>query len=217
MIFGDEKEIKQSVSATSYGMESQTFIFTGRSGVGKGTQAALLEAYLKKKDPGRKVLSFASGDGLREYIKGTHYSNLRAKEIYDTGGLFPEFLAVYNWAHFFTEHMEGDEHLLLDGLPRKLCEAQILDGAFDFYKHKRVFILWMEGSREWSTKLLSGRGRSDDTPENIVSRLDWYDEEVAPTIEYFRAHPRHTFLEINAEQPIADVHNEIVKKIEEVA
>ncbi|HEY4486639.1 MAG TPA: nucleoside monophosphate kinase [Candidatus Paceibacterota bacterium] len=197
-------------------MKPQTFIFTGRSGVGKGTQAALLIEYLKKKDT-KKVLYFASGDGLREYIKGTKHSHKLAKQIYDTGGLFPEFLAVHNWSHFFSENMEGDEHVILDGLPRKLCEAQILDTAFDFYEHENVFIIWMEGSRDWSTKLLSSRGRSDDTPENIVHRLDWYDEEVAPTIEYYRRHPRHIFLEINAEQPIEDVHNEIVQKIEAAA
>ena len=110
-------------------MKPQSFIFTGRSGVGKGTQAALLIEYLKKKDT-KKVLYFASGDGLREYIKGTKHSHKLAKQIYDTGGLFPEFLAVHNWSHFFSENMEGDEHVILDGLPRKLCEAQILDTAF---------------------------------------------------------------------------------------
>lgn len=196
-------------------MEPQTFIFTGRSGVGKGTQAALLIEYLKKKDT-KKVLYFSSGDGFREYIKGTKYSHRLVKEIYDTGGLLPEFIAVHNWAHFFSEHMEGDEHLILDGLPRKLREAQILDTAFDFYGHKKVFVLFMSGSRDWSTKLLLGRGRSDDTSENIVRRLDWYEGDVAFTIEYYRAHPQHSFIEINAEQTIEEVHKEIVEKIENV-
>lgn len=194
-------------------MSTKTFIFTGRSGVGKGTQVAFLKTYLEKTFSGERVLSFSSGDGLREFIKGDGYSEKRARSIYDSGGLFPEFLAIYNWSNYFVKNIQGDEHLILDGTPRKLQEAVMLDTAFEFYGKKTVYVIYMHGSREWSTKLLLGRGRSDDTPENIARRLDWFEQDVAATIDYYRNHTKHVFVEINAEQTREGVHKEIIAKL----
>jgi len=196
-------------------MQQKTFIFTGRSGVGKGTQTQLLKEYLQKKHPNTNIVSFGSGENLRKLIKGSQYTARRVKDIvYDKGGLFPEFLAIFNWANFFIEHITGDEFLLIDGSPRKLREAKVLDEAFDFYGKKEVYVLLIEGSREWSTKLLVGRGRSDDTPGNIKRRLDWFEEDVVETIEYYKKHHKHTIIEINAEQTREAVHKEIISKLE---
>ncbi|MEK7179181.1 MAG: nucleoside monophosphate kinase [Patescibacteria group bacterium] len=194
-------------------MTSKVFIFIGRSGVGKGTQATYLKEYLEKKDTSAKTLYFVSGDGLREFLKEPSYTAGLAKKIYDAGGLFPEFLVIYNWSRYFISNITGNEHLILDGTPRKVHEAAMLDTALEFYGKKDVSIVWMHGSREWSTKLLLGRGRSDDTPDNITRRLDWYEDDVAATIEYYKKHGTHTLVEINAEQARPDVHAEIVRKL----
>lgn len=53
--------------------------------------------------------------------------------------------------------------------------------------------------------------RSDDRPEAINSRLDYYEERVAPTVEYFETQNR--LIRINGEQSIEDVFKEILKKI----
>ena len=71
----------------------------------------------------------------------------------------------------------------------------------------------MQGSRDWSTKLLLGRGRSDDTPENIKRRLDWFEQDVVAVIEYYKKHHAHTIIEINAEQIRENVHAEIISKL----
>lgn len=195
-------------------MSSTVFIFIGRSGVGKGTQTQFLKEYLEKKYPGKKIVSFGSGENLRALIQGSQYTARRVKDIvYDKGGLFPEFLAIYNWANFFIAHITGDEFLIIDGSPRKLREAEVLDEAFEFYGKKEVYVLWMQGSREWSTKLLLDRGRSDDTHENIKRRLNWFEQDVAVTIEYYTQHHTHTIIEINAEQTREAVHQEIVSKL----
>ena len=195
-------------------MIPEVFIFIGRSGVGKGTQAQFLKEYFKKKYPDKKTVLFGSGENLRKLIGGSQYTARRVKDIvYDKGGLFPEFLAIYNWANFFIEHVTGSEFLILDGSPRKLREAEVLDEAFEFYGKKEVRVLWMRGSREWSTKLLLGRGRSDDTHENIKRRLDWFEQDVALVIKYYKKHHTHMIIEINGEQTREEVRNEIISKL----
>src|SRR3989344_507230 len=196
-------------------MGQEVFIFIGRSGVGKGTQIEFFKKYLAKKYPQKRVIVFAQGERLREFIKTPGYTAQLAKEIvHDKGLLLPEFIAVYNWADFFIDNVRGEENLILDGSPRKLREAELLDEALEFYNKKDVYVVWMRGSREWSTKLLLGRGRDDDTSENVKRRLDWFEKDIAETIKYFKKNKKYTVLEINAEQTKEEVHNEIVSKIE---
>ena len=46
----------------------QTFVFIGRSGCGKGTQAKLLIEELKKNDPAHEVMYIETGARIREFI-----------------------------------------------------------------------------------------------------------------------------------------------------
>jgi len=188
------------------------FVFIGKSGSGKGTQAELLEKYLEEKNPQRPVLWYGSGKYFRELIKGDGYTQGLAREIDRKGALQPAFLAVHIWSHFFIEELKGDEDVILDGTPRKHDEALMLDGALEFYGAK-VFVLLVDVSREWAKEKLLGRGRGDDTKEAIEKRLDWFDEEVLPTVAFYEKHPRHRFFRINGEQTIDDVHKEIVDKM----
>ncbi|MAG12366.1 hypothetical protein CL630_00975 [bacterium] len=191
----------------------KVFIFTGRSGVGKGTQVQMFQNFLKEKYPEQRVVYFEAGGNFRKFIVRPEHTAQLAKKIYEKGGLFPEFLAIYNWANFFTQEIRGDEFLIMDGSPRKLHEAEMLDTAFEFYKKEDVYIIFMDAPRDWSEKLLSERGRSDDTQESVKHRLDWFEEEVAATIEYYKKHEKHTFLEINADQTREKVHAEIISKL----
>jgi len=53
--------------------------------------------------------------------------------------------------------------------------------------------------------------RPDDTSEAINSRLDFYEEQVVPTVKYYEDQGR--LVKINGEQSIEDVFKEILKKI----
>ncbi len=46
---------------------------------------------------------------------------------------------------------------------------------------------------------------------DIERRLDWYDNNVLPAIEFFRTKPEYTFIEINGEQSIEKTHSDILK------
>jgi adenylate kinase family enzyme len=112
-------------------MEKQFIILMGRSGGGKGTQALLLKEAMEKKGY-TKTLHITTGGGFREFIQsGSYIANL-SKNVNDTGGLQPEFLAVWSWANTFIKTLVGDESIILDGAPRKPFEAGILHSAVSF-------------------------------------------------------------------------------------
>ncbi len=191
-----------------------TFIFIGRSGCGKGTQVKLLEGYLSKNDPSRRVLSVETGDNFRSFLSGGSYASSLAKEIYNRGELQPEFLAVYMWADFMIKNITGNEHLILDGSPRRLREAMVLDTALTFFKRQSPVIIHINVSAEWSKLRLKDRKREDDIDEKEVNRrLSWFETEVLPTIYWFRATPGYKVIDVNGEQPIPDVFNELANKV----
>jgi adenylate kinase len=194
-------------------MELKTFIFIGRSGSGKGTQARMLQEYLKDTDPDTPVLYEETGAKFREFIKEDTFTSKLSQEFYNTGKLQPNFLAIRIWAEELRKNFKGNEHIIFDGTPRQLREAYVLETALDFYNRKNVYIIYPNVSREWSEKRLLERGRSDDDLEEIKKRLDWYDTQVAPVIEYYRDNPRYNFVDINGEQTIKEVHDQIIEKI----
>lgn len=195
-------------------MQPQTFIFFGPSGSGKGTQAKLLQEVLKQKDPERKILYIETGKKFRELAEGDSFTAKEIKKVVDSGELLPGFLPIWVWTGLMMENITGNEHIFMDGLSRQPEEAPVLDSAIKFYKRENPIVVSIEVSNEWATKLLKGRGRSDDTDEEIKKRLSWYKENVVPAIEYFKNNPYYKFIPINGEQTIEEVHQEIMEKIQ---
>ena len=101
----------------------------------------------------------------------------------------------------------------MDGTPRKLGEAIIFTEALTFYGRKPK-IIYLNVSRKWSEERLLGRGRVDDTSlETIKKRLDWFDTDVAPAVDYLRTNPNVEFFDINGERTIEDIHTDIIGQI----
>ncbi len=57
--------------------------------------------------------------------------------------------------------------------------------------------------------------RSDDTVETVSNRLDVYQKQTAPLLEYYRQ--RGIVAEVNGEQSIDDVFKEIEQVIRSIA
>jgi adenylate kinase family enzyme len=66
------------------------------------------------------------------------------------------------WSHLLVERMTGEEHLIFDGTPRSLQEAQIIDTAIDFYSRPRPHFIYLNISRETSKARTIARRRMDD-------------------------------------------------------
>ena len=194
--------------------EPQTFIFIGRSGCGKGTQAKLLIDKLKKDDPERPVLYIESGDRFRTFVSGTSHSSRLAKEIMDKAERQPDFLAVWNWSHLLVENLMGDEHLIFDGTPRSKLEAETLHTALRFYGRGRVNVVYVDISIEETKKRMVARGRLDDKrPGDIEKRLAWFDSDVLPAINYYKASDDYRLIHLNGEQTIEAVQSDLQQQL----
>lgn len=190
--------------------QPQSFIFIGRSGSGKGTQAELLVEYLKKQDPSHSVLYVETGAEFREFMKDDQsYTQALAKKTADKGTLAPEFLAIYLWAHRMVTGMTENQHFIIDGTPRKYDEALVLDSVFDFYGLSRPHVFYINVSESWARSRLASRGRADDGKEEIDSRFHWFDTNVMPAIDFYKKDTRYTFHEIDGERPISEIHSDI--------
>lgn len=194
-------------------MQPQTFIFFGPSGSGKGTQAKLLQEELQKRDPNRKILYIETGKKFRELAETDSFTAKEIKKVINSGGLLPEFLPIWVWTEIMINNVTGDEHIFMDGLSRQPKEAPVLDSAIRFYNRKNPLVISIDVSDDWATARLKGRGRSDDSDEEIKKRLNWYHENVRPVLEFFKNNPYYKFISINGEQAIEAVHQELMDKL----
>jgi adenylate kinase len=196
-------------------MNAQTFIFIGKSGSGKGTQAALLADYLKKKSS-NKIFNIETGAEFRKFINGTTYSAKMAKEIQVAGERQPDFLAINMWGQLFINTLEEGEHIIADGCPRSKLEAMILETAFRFYKRERPFIIFLNVTHDSVIDRLLKRGRSDDHDEAIKKRLKFFEDDVQPAVDFYAENFGYNFLHIDGEPSIEEIHTDIIKKLEGV-
>lgn len=196
--------------------QQQSFIFIGRYGAGKGTQAKLLMKVLEESGE-RKVLDMETGAGFRKFFKETNHTATLSKKIVESGQLMPVFMCVYIWGNLLVEKFTGQEYLVFDGTPRKLQEAQMLESVFPFYGLDKPWVIYLDVEHEESMKRLAIRakqsGRADDSEAAIVKRRKAYEDDVIPTIEWYKTNPNVRFLDIDGERPIEEIHEEIVKLV----
>ena len=197
-------------------MNLHTIIFIGRSGCGKGTQASRLMDRMNSHDlEKRPILYVETGDKFRQFIRQDTFSAHLSNKIYEKGTLQPTFLACLMWGDVLMEELKENMHLVFDGAPRSLAEAEVLDTALSFYKRKMTTVIHINVIRKWSEERLLARGRLDDTTlAKINKRLDWYETDVYPAIEFYKNNKEYNFIEVNGEETIEKVYGEIVKKYE---
>lgn len=194
-------------------MQKQFFILLGRSGGGKGTQAALLKKHLEE-NGGHNVVHITTGGGFREFASQDSYIARLAKQVNETGGLQPEFLAVWNWSNIFINLLKEGETIILDGAPRKPFEVSVLHSAISFLGYTTPTVIYLDVSEGVAREHVKHRGRSDDIDEADVSkRMEWFETEVLPTLDVYLHDPRYKVLHINGNKTIEEVHQEIIEKL----
>lgn len=191
-------------------------VFLGRSGSGKGTQAELLFKKIESKSGAGSVFCFATGDCFRSIIKQSELltGKLIDSKIIKMGAKGPDFFTIWCWSKEFIYNVKEDQHVILDGTPRTVLEAKVLDEMLEFYNRNNVFPVWLDVGYDWAYDRLMGRGRFDDIPETIKNRLAYYPKYVEPSIEYFKKESANKIIRINGEQSIEDVHKDIMKALE---
>ncbi|PIR38590.1 MAG: hypothetical protein COV34_00745 [Candidatus Zambryskibacteria bacterium CG10_big_fil_rev_8_21_14_0_10_42_12] len=195
-------------------MEPLTIILLGSQGSGKGTQAKLLTDALKAKAGDMSVFSFESGAHFRTLMSGENYTAELVRKKLEKGDMLPDFFPIWMWTDAFMKNLDHGEHIILDGFPRTVTQAKVLNDTFAFYERTHVYVIDLEISPAEAEKRLIARGRADDTPEGIQKRLAWYETQVKPVIEFYKEHDDVCkFVQINGEQAVEDVHRDIVKAL----
>ncbi len=192
-------------------MTPKTVIFIGPQGSGKGTQIERLDQVLKEKDPTRRVVDIQTGRRFRAMAaSGEGYTEKHIQETLNTGILQPLFLSTVLWGDAMRTHLDEECHLLIDGFPRIIDEAKVLESALHFYKRKPVDIIYLDTPEEVVRARMTSRARPDDTEESIEERLRWYREETLPVVEYYRARPDTHVHDIDGTASIDGVHHAIL-------
>jgi len=194
-------------------MKQITCVFFGRSGSGKGTQADLLLKYLAGHDSKRKAIYIETGRLFRNFMDSGTYTAKKVKENLAAGKLLPVFLPIWVWTGLLNDEYTGKEHLVFDGVSRRLEEAKVLDAAMQFYERERPTILFLELHNEKGTERLLKRGRYDDEREKINERMKWFEDDVMPVVDYFKKNPHYNFVIINGDQTIPEVFEDVKKAI----
>ncbi|MEN9337985.1 MAG: hypothetical protein RIQ41_299 [Candidatus Parcubacteria bacterium] len=190
----------------------------GKPGSGKGTQAQLLKEKLTR--DGLNVMHVTTGGSFRQFIKGESYVASRAREVQNSGLLQPEFLSVWNWTQIFIDTLKEDTTVILDGAPRKITEVDSLHELFPFLQYSYPPVIYVDVSDAWAKDRMKYREstsiekREDvSSDEEIQKRIDEFTKYIIPCVEMFKNDSRYSFLHVNGEQTVEEVHAEIVSKL----
>jgi adenylate kinase len=107
----------------------------------------------------------------------------------DRGALVPDEIMI----GIIRERLAQDDTacgFILDGFPRTVAQAEALAQLSEEQQRPIEHVLSIEVPQEELLQRLAGRrqveGRQDDTAEAIRHRLEVYERETAPLIDYYR-------------------------------
>ncbi len=217
----------------------QIFIILGRQGSGKGTQAELLVKKFNLIYIGSGELLRARAE-IGDFTGQKTGATTKSGVLVPTSLIFQLWI---NKLEEIKQQKGGDfPGIIFDGSPRKMIEAELLEEALKWYEwDKNIKVLLIDISRQEAVSRLTKRRicqqcgqsilyldhyktlgkcdqcggnletRADDTPEAINKRLDWSEEELMPVIDFYEK--KGLLVRVNGEQPIEEVHKEILSKI----
>ena len=184
----------------------------GPQGSGKGTQA-------KKVSRTYGIPHIATGDMLREMRELSTPLGRELKEVLDSGELVNDELMI----ELIRDRLSRGDTIpgfILDGFPRTMAQAEALDDLLrDVDRTLDVVFEFQVPQREQLLDRLLKRAqlenRADDTPEAIGRRLELYDRETAPLVEYYRT-TRGNVVGIHADRTVDEVFHEIQDSLQSV-
>ena len=158
-------------------------VFVGPPGVGKGTQCRLLAKELR-------LLHLSTGEVLRQAIQDQNELGKEAAQYIDHGQLVPDGMMIDLIDERVTSSNNQMEGCLLDGFPRTLVQAEAFEHLLSKRDEQILVAIQLMADRDEVLKRLSFRAeqenRTDDDPETIKRRLEIFDQQSAPIVEFYR-------------------------------
>lgn len=195
-------------------MAPLTVIFVGPQGSGKGTQIERLRTLLIERDPMRRVVDIQTGRRFRALAaKMETFAERKVAATLDTGILQPDFLTHILWGEAMIDQLDPLAHLLIDGFPRTVVQAHVLEDALKFFERPIINVVNLETPEVIVRARMHDRARADDTDESIENRLRWYREDTLPVLAYYRERPQTVVHDIDGQQSVDAVHQAIMKSL----
>lgn len=161
-------------------MSPLRMVILGRQGSGKGTQSErLISAY--------GCVHLSTGDVLRAAVAAGTELGRRAKAVMDSGGLVGDDIMNGIVRDRLSHADIAAGGVLLDGYPRTSDQADALEAVLDEQGHRLDVAVNIDVPIDVVTARMLGRGRSDDTREAIGRRLELYEQQTAPLLDWFDA------------------------------
>ena len=184
------------------------FIILGRQGAGKGTQCVRLSRHYV-------VPHISTGDMLRVAVRERTELGLAAREIMDAGGLVGDDIMIGIVDERLKRDDARSRGYILDGFPRTVKQAEALFDITEGLNKPLDVVIDLDVPRELVLQRITARRvcrdcgtnyiagpterrpwicdvcggdvvqRDDDTPDAINQRLDLYETQTAPLIEYY--------------------------------
>jgi adenylate kinase len=157
-------------------------VLLGAPGSGKGTQATRLREHLQ-------VPHISTGDLLRGAVAAGTPLGLKAKAVMEAGNLVSDDIVL----GMLEERLGKDDAragFVLDGYPRNLAQARALEQLLARLRQPVDIAVQLDVDTALLVERIAGRaaleGRADDTPESVRNRLNVYNEQTAPVVEFYR-------------------------------
>ncbi len=154
------------------------FVVLGRQGSGKGTQCQMLTERTG-------IIHISTGDMLRAAVEAETQVGKQVKEVLDSGELVGDELMCELLAERLTKSDVSKNGIILDGFPRTTQQAEALIQILEKLDIEMVLAINIDVKNEAVIERMLLRGRTDDTEEAIKRRLELYEKQTAPLLEWF--------------------------------
>lgn len=183
-------------------------ILLGPPGAGKGTQAKSISNRYS-------IPHISTGDIFRKNISENTALGIEAKKYMDNGQLVPDEVTI-NMVKDRLQDSDCKNGYLLDGFPRTVSQAEALQEFLEGRNESLDCALLIDVPRDFILERMTGRRvcpscgasyhikfnpakdgkcelcgsevvqRKDDTAETVAERLDVYENQTQPLIDYYK-------------------------------
>lgn len=152
-------------------------ILIGPPGAGKGTQCQKLAESLK-------IPHLSTGEMLRAAVREGTPSGRQAAQYMELGQLVPDPIIV-GMVSARLHAPDCREGCLLDGFPRTLPQAETLDDLLERRAISVDGVIELAVPRDELVRRMLARKRADDDPEIFARRIESFEEQTAPLLDYY--------------------------------
>jgi adenylate kinase len=183
-------------------------LLIGAPGAGKGTQAGrLAQRY--------GITHISSGDLLRQHVREQTALGRQIKSYVDRGDLVPTGVVLDMLRKPVVAAVESGGYVL-DGFPRTVEQAQASFRTAHALGVEVQAAVHLDVPRAELVRRLLARGRgADDTEAVIEHRLQVYEDQTVPLLEYYAG--REWMFAVDGSQPPDAVHQEIVARLRKLS